>query len=143
MIRRPNGRKGIKKMKRFYPLLIVPIFLMFIYYIINIDEIKEMEEVHSISHKKSVGLILNQKEEVQLENYIKDIAEIKIRGCTVGAKMLSIKCAFTDNVSKHALGRYNDTLNSIIWNEKHKLPEARYEWPEFKTDSNYKGLFAE
>lgn len=112
-------------MKRFYPLLIVPIFLLFVYYLINIDEIKEMEEVHRISHKKSVGLILNQKEEVQLENYIKDIAEIKIRGCTVDAKMLSIKCAFTDNVSKHALGIYNDTLNSIIWNEKHKLPAQK------------------
>ena len=112
-------------MKRFYSLLIVPIFLMFIYYIINIDEIKEMEEVHRISHKKSVGLILNQKEELQLENYTKEIFEIKTRGCSFGSKLISIKCAFTDNVSKHALGRYNNTLNSIIWNEKHKLPAQK------------------
>ena len=108
-------------MKKIHIFLIVFAVILFIWFLINSEEISEMNEVHKISHQKSVGMVLSDSENTKLEKYIKDIYEIKVRGCLFGAKILSIKCAFTDNVSRYALGRYDDYINTEVFKEKYKL----------------------
>ena len=112
-------------MKKIHIFLIVFAVILFIWFLINSEEISEMNEVHKISHQKSVGMVISEEQNTKLENYIKDIYEIKLRGCTFGAKILSIKCTFTDNVSKYALGRYDDYISSEVFKEKHKLNKLK------------------
>lgn len=112
-------------MKKFLAPVIIFAFILFIWYLLNLSEISEMNEVHKISHQKSVGFELSELQNNKLENYIKDMYEIKLRGCSIGARIISLKCGFTDSVSKYALGKYDDHVNSEVFKETHKQFEFK------------------
>lgn len=103
-------------MKKFYISLSIVIFFFFIWFIINSGEISEINEVREIANRKEKGLFqLTKNQQTKLDNFILDIAEIKIRECSAGAKFISIKCAFPDKVAEYTLGNklYQDVLNEI------------------------------
>lgn len=100
-------------MKKYYALIGIFVFLIFIWYLINSDDISEMNEIHKITQQKERGLFpLSEKQGEQLEKYIKEITEIKVRECSAGAKILFIRCGFTDSVGRYALG--NNIYQAII-----------------------------
>jgi len=113
-------------MKKSYIFLIVVIFIVSIWFLINSDDINKVREIRKISQQKEHGLFLSDKQQIKLENYIKEIAEIKVRGCSLGANIIFVKCAFTDSVGKYALGdnTYQHILNEV-WTETHKSPEVK------------------
>lgn len=100
-------------MKKSYIFLIVVLLFVFIWYLINSDDINKMNEIHKITQQKEHGLFsLDNKQQEKLDEYIKEIAEIKVRGCSTGANIFFIKCGFTDNVGRYTLG--NNIYQSII-----------------------------
>ena len=92
-------------MKKIYIGLSIVIFFFFIWFIINSSEISEISEVREIVNRKEKGLFqLTKSQQTKLDNFILDIAEIKTRECSAGAKLISIKCAFPDKVAEYTLG---------------------------------------
>ena len=121
-------------MKKSYIFLIAVLLFVFIWYLINSDDINKMNEIHKITQQKEHGLFsLNNKQQEKLDEYIKEILEIKVRGCSAGANIFFIKCGFIDDVGRYALG---NGVYSVIINEINESKYVKYEHkPLFSEES--------
>lgn len=109
------------KIKNFKVLIIVLCVITYIWFLINYDDILKMNEMHKISYRKSLGFTLSKSEDIKFKNYMQEMYEIKLRGCSIGAKVIFLKCGFTDSVSKYALGKYDDYINKKVFEEKYNI----------------------
>ena len=109
--------------KKLVPVIII-LFFIFVWVLINLDDVNKMNEVHKITQQKEQGLFsLNNEQQEKLDNYIKEIAEIEVRECSFGAKIIFIKCGFTDNVARYALGDkiYQNIIDKIAQDRLYRI----------------------
>lgn len=101
-----NSAKKYNKNMIIENIAIAIVLILFItYFLINKDFIKNSIEVHELIQK---GNIKNSI----VENYILDVSEIRVRKCSIGAKILFTSCS--EIVSSWALGSLNDVVNKNI-----------------------------
>lgn len=90
-------------------LFFIFIILVFLFILVNLSYINESIEVHKISVR---GKVNNPK----FVEYVQNTAEIRTRGCTAGAKIISLKC--NNFLSTWALGRYSRHIDEEIFQQK-------------------------
>ena len=79
------------KQKQFKIIAISCTILILLYLLINLPFIMASIKVKPILSK--IGYVsVTEKDKILIRNYIKNISEIRIRGCTTGVKLMLLEC---------------------------------------------------
>lgn len=108
------------------------ISILFIVIIISISWLLfNLSDIITFFHAKYVieyGFSNFPKSEVEMVlEYEKELTSLRIRGCTIGAKLISINCLCPKLLQKNSLGEYwqsfDNNLQEMIENEEERKEE--------------------
>lgn len=99
--------------------------IIVVYLAINLNFLIASKRIHDL-------VLINDVNNLEFKNYIQNIASEKIRGCTTGAKIISLGCH--DFIFKWSLGEENfNHLQTLILQKQESEPVAKDLFEENQT----------
>lgn len=125
-------------MKNKFLIMYVIAGVIFLWVVANFNNFLNFMQAKTVIQN---GFLNSSSENVQTAlNYEKHLSSIRIRGCTFGAKLISIECLCPELLQKLSLGDYWQEFENNYWEEQRKIEERRVQSILSKTSKNIQNI---